>query len=116
MQSVGGSESGLSPFFRTYGELKKNRPREQKNHVLQTLAEVRVGSAQTELQEKKKCDKLEIRMNVEERDSLIDVAERIRQNERRSSCDGTEMAADSVYARNTLGRGWTPCNRQSKAY
>ena len=80
------------------------------------LAEVRVGLAHTELQEKKKCDKLEIRMNVEESDSLIDVAEGMRQNERRSSCDGTEMAADSVYARNTLGRGWTPRNRQSKAH
>ena len=115
MQSAGGSEGGFSLFLERMGNWK-NRPRERKNHVLQTLAEVRVGSAHTELQEKKKCDKLEIRMNVEESDSLIDVAERIRQNERRSSCDGTEMAADSVYARNTLGRGWTPRNRQSKAH
>lgn len=116
MQSVGGSESGLSPFFRTYGELKKIARVSGKIMFCRVLAEVRVGSANTELQEKKKCDKLGIRMNVEERDSLIDVAERIQQNERRSSCDGTEMAADSVYARNDLGRGWTPRNRQSKAH
>lgn len=115
MQSVGGSESGLSPFLERMGNWK-NRPRERKNHVLQSVGGSEGGSAHTELQEKKKCDKLEIRMNVEESDSLIDVAEGIRQNERRSSCDGTEMAADSVYARNTLGRGWTPRNRQSKAH
>ena len=44
MQSVGGSEGGSAHFENVWG-IEKNRPREQKKHVLQTLAEVRVGSA-----------------------------------------------------------------------
>ena len=47
MQSVGGSEGGSAHFENVWG-IEKNRPREQKKHVLQTLAEVRVGSAHFE--------------------------------------------------------------------